>query len=86
MNADYVNWIDLSKKYTNIILVQDANDDDPERKKEQPLFEAVRLFGHLNNPLARENGTRVYILKGAKADINAILQQDINNEKKRWEQ
>jgi hypothetical protein len=86
MNADYVNWIDLSKKYTNIILVQDANDNDPERKKEQPLFESVRLFGHLNNPLARENGTRVYILNGATADINAILQQDINNEKKRWRQ
>lgn len=86
MNADYVNWIDLSKKYTNVILIQEANDDDPERKKEQPLFESVRLFGHLNNPLARENGTRVYILKGATADINAILQQEINAEKNRWRQ
>lgn len=84
MNADYVNWIDLNKKYTNVILVQDAGDDDPERKKEQPLFESVRLFGYLKKPLARENGTRVYILKGATADINSLLKADISDERNRW--
>jgi hypothetical protein len=84
MNADYVNWIDLNKKYTNVILVQEVGDDDPERKKEQPLFESVRLFGYLKNPLARENGTRVYILKGATADINSLLKADISDEQNRW--
>lgn len=84
MNADYVNWVDLSKKYTNIIIVQEASDDDPERKKEQPLFESVRLFGYLNNTLARENGAKVYILKGAKTDINTLLKADITDKRNRW--
>ncbi len=84
MNADYVNWIDLSKKYANVILVQEASDDDPERKKEQPLFESVRLFGYLKNPLARENNAKIYVLQGAKVDINKLLKADITDERNRW--
>ncbi|MFP9113379.1 ArnT family glycosyltransferase [Flavobacterium sp. RHBU_3] len=84
MNADYVNWIDLNKKYANVILVQEASDDDPEREKEKPLFESVTRYGKLNNPLARENGTSIYILKGAKVDIRPLLKADITDEKNRW--
>ena len=84
MNADYVNWIDLSKKYANVILVQEASDDDPERKKEQPLFESVRLFGYLKNPLARENNTKIYVLQGAKVTINTLLKADITDERNLW--
>lgn len=86
MNADYVNWIDLKINYKNIVLIQQSDDDDPERKKEQPLFDSVRLFGYLKNPLARENNAKVYVLKGAKVDINNLLKADIADERNRWRQ
>ncbi len=77
MNADYINWVPLDKPIRHVILVQEADDDDPGRQKELPLFESIKLVGENNNPLSRENGTKVYLLSGAKADINKIIEGDI---------
>lgn len=84
LHADYVNWIDLDKPIVNIILFQVASDDDKERKREKQLFESVSCVGEIKNPLARENGTRIYLLKNATTDINAILSAEISDESKRW--
>ena len=65
----------------NVILVQGPWDDDPERKREAALFESVSLIGEVKNEFARNKGTRVYLLKGAKKDINYILKQEIYNKK-----
>lgn len=82
LNADYINWYPLDKiTIENVVLVQESNDDDPERKREAALFESVELIGEIENEFAREKGTRVYLLKGAKQDINDILRQEIHNKK-----
>lgn len=77
MNADYINWIPLKKPIKNVILVQEASDDDPQRTKERPWFEKVNLAGANENPFSRESGTKIYLLQGAKVNINAIVEKDI---------
>jgi hypothetical protein len=81
-NADYINWIPLDKEIRNIILVQEANDDDPARTKEKPWFEKIELTGEINNPYAREEGTKIYLLQGAKININKIIEEEIRKRKK----
>ena len=78
MNADYINWYPLDKmKIINVILVKESSDLDKNREQEMPLFEKITLIGEVKNKYAREFGTRVYLLKGAKQSINDILQVEI---------
>lgn len=79
MNADYIYWYPLHElEVKHIILVKDSNDNDPERKREAEFFDEVKLMGYIRNPYAREKGTNVYFLKGARIDVNAVLQQEID--------
>jgi hypothetical protein len=80
-NADYINWIRLDKTIKNVIVVKEADDDDPARTREIPLFETVRLVGQNNHPYSREFGTKVFVLLGARADINKRIQDEINEKK-----
>lgn len=83
MNADYVDWFPpATKELSNIILVKDIYDNDPERKKEQPLFGSVKLWGKIDNPYAREKGTRIYLLQNAKVPIMHYFIEDIESVKK----
>lgn len=77
MNADYINWIPLNKPIKNVILVQEADDNDPGRTKEKPWFDIITMTGMNDNPYSREVGTKIYLLKGAKLNINSILAQEI---------
>jgi len=82
LSADYINWYPLDVyNIENVILVQEANDDDPDRKREAEFFETVTLIGEIENEFAREKGARVFLLKGAKTDINSILREEIINKK-----
>jgi len=85
MNADYLYWFDLGRPIVNIVLVQEAGDDDPGRKRERVFFESVERTGIVKNMFAREKGTAVYVLKKAKVDVNAILLSEIRKEKAFWE-
>jgi hypothetical protein len=79
-NADYINWYDLDHtEYKHIILVKYRLDDDPNREQERPLFEEVTVVGEMTDPYAREKGTRVYLLKGAKLSINQYFKKEIEN-------
>ena len=83
MNADYINWFKLDNQIRHVILVQQADDDDPERKKEQPYFESIERAGQITNPYAREKGTSIYVLKNARVDVNEILRKEITERKSR---
>jgi hypothetical protein len=78
MNADYINWFPLQNEIKNAILVQEITDTDKERNRERALFEQVSKGGEITNPFAREYGTSIYALEGARVSINAILQQEID--------
>ena len=80
-NADYINWIPLDKEIKNIILVKEVNDNDSTRTKEKPLFDTVLLVGKNDNPYSREQGTKIFLLQGAKTGINKILAKEIEKRK-----
>jgi len=83
MNADYIFWYPLDDfEIENVILVQVSTDDDPERTREQAFFDEISLIGKIKNPYAREVGTSVYLLKGAKVSINNILREEIESRRK----
>ncbi|RZL39663.1 MAG: glycosyltransferase family 39 protein [Pedobacter sp.] len=80
-NADYLYWFKMDKPIKDLILIREANEEDPERKKEQPFFEKITKIGELRNPYAREKGTTVFLLEGAKIDVNSRLKSEIEEEK-----
>lgn len=76
-SADYMTWMRLDRPVKHVILVVEADDDDPERKVEQPLFERIEQIGYIQNKMAREYGTKVYLLENAKVDINKRLRSEL---------
>jgi hypothetical protein len=66
-------------------LIKYRFDTDKNRERERPLFEKIIFIGEIEDPYAREKGTRVYLLKNAKQSINAILKKEVNSKKKEQE-
>ena len=81
-NADYINWIPLHKEIKNVILVQEAGDDDSARTREKPWFNTIELVGENDNPYSREEGTKIYLLRGAKININKLIEKEIEERKR----
>jgi hypothetical protein len=79
MNADYLYWFDLGEPIKNLILVR--IDDEPITERELSFFEEYRELGRITHPLSLEKGTTVHLLRGTKVDLNAILEEEIAEEK-----
>ena len=78
-SADYINWIPFDKKITDVVLVKETcYDDDRDRKKEILVFDTVYLAAQRINRYAREDTISIYVLKGAKVDVNEIIKDDID--------
>ena len=80
-DADYVNWLQLNKKITDVILVKESGEEDPGRTTEIPLFDTVYLAGKRINKFAREKEISIYVLRGAKVDINKRIKDEADREK-----
>ncbi len=83
MSADYLYWFDLEENVDNLILVWEWEEQITDR--ELNFFEEYQEIGKITHPLAREKGTTVHFLRGAKADINSILRGEVAEKKKVWE-
>lgn len=83
-NADYINWFRLDQPYRNVILVKEKEDRDPARERERPYFDTVYLAARRINAYAREDSIAIYVLKGAKTDINARIRSEADRKKKEW--
>ena len=81
LNADYINWLPLNMKIKNVILVKEGDDEDKERKTEIPLFDTVYLATKRINKYAREPEIAIYVLKGAKIDINKRIKEEMERKK-----
>ena len=80
-NADYINWINLDKKIKNVIRVKEAEEAERDLQKFMPLFEVAKITGHVENHDAREFGTSILLLQGAKTDVNKIIAKEIEERK-----
>ncbi|REC63097.1 glycosyl transferase [Chryseobacterium pennae] len=80
-NADYINWMDLSKKYKNLIRVKDTPEN--ELQKTGAFFNYSILADSVTNPYAREKGTVIFSFEDAKIDIRRRLQNEIDEVKSR---
>nr|WP_315418204.1 glycosyltransferase family 39 protein [uncultured Pedobacter sp.] len=80
-NADYLYWFNMDKPVKDLILIEWAGDEDPQRKREQPLFDKITKIGELKNPYAREKGAAVFLLEGAKKEVTGIIKSEIEEEK-----
>ena len=81
-NADYINWFDLTRKYTSLIRVKSFESEGDELKKTSPFFDTSFIAGSITNSFAREFGTTIFVFEKAKIDINARIKKEIDNEKK----
>lgn len=83
-NADYINWIDVNKKYKNVIRVKEASEAGKELKESGSFFEVSKLIDSITNPYARERGTAIFSLQGAKVNINKRIQDEIIEVQNDW--
>ena len=82
-NADYIHWIPLDKKIENAVIVIDAcYYTEQERQKETLFFDTVYLAAQRINPYAREDTISIYVLEGAKTDVNKIIRADVEERKR----
>ncbi len=79
-NADYLNWFNLNRKITNMIVIKESG--EPINEEAKQIFESIAAVGQIKNFFAREYGATVYVLKNAKADVNKIIQREIAKRKK----
>ncbi|WP_157807190.1 glycosyltransferase family 39 protein [Hymenobacter chitinivorans] len=78
-NADYVYWFPPLEGLQTVMLVT----EDPLEADDAIHFKAATLVGRVQNPLAREKGTAVYLLRGPDAAIIQEVRQQIRDEQRR---
>ena len=82
-HADYINWLPLDKKIETGVLVKETYyDRDKDQQRESLLFDTIYLAAQRINQYAREDTISIYVLKGAKEDVNKIIKEDVDKRKK----
>lgn len=81
-NADYLNWFPLQDTIKHVIQVKEAKDVDREEADQQNNFDAVKRFGKIETPFAREKGTVILILNHPKINLNQLIIKEIAEEHK----
>jgi len=80
-NADYLYWFKIDKPIKDLIMITGWHDEDPQRKREQPYFSRITKIGEIKTPYVRERGAGVFLLEGAKIEVNSIIKSEIEEEK-----
>lgn len=76
-SADYINWFNLDRQYTNLIRVKNYKDRDDELKVSSPYFHTSLVADSITNQYAREYGTTIFVFTGAKIDIRKRIINEI---------
>ncbi len=69
-NTDYIFWLPRMVKIKNVLLVGNKPSNEI-----LALFKNCNLFGVVENEYARENGTGIYLLTGAKDEFTSLFYQ-----------
>jgi hypothetical protein len=76
-STDYLFWIPTEGTITNILLVGNAPSETI-----QKLFEHFSKVAEVENPYARERGTSIFLLLGAKKEFSEIFKNEMKRRKK----
>ncbi|RLD84103.1 MAG: glycosyl transferase [Bacteroidetes bacterium] len=80
-SADYINWFDLDRKYSNLIRVKNYKEKDNELKETSPYFNTSVVADSITNKYAREFKTMIFTFTGANIDINKRIKNEITEVK-----
>jgi len=80
-NADYIDWFDLDRKYTNLIRIKDYEEKEDEFKKTSPYFDTAVVADSITNRYAREFKAMIFVFTGAKIDVNERIKNEIKEVK-----
>ena len=80
-NADYNDWLPLDMNIRDVILIKEEDDEDKARKTEIPLFDSVYLADKRINKFAREQEISIYVLRGAKVNVNQRIREEMERKK-----
>jgi len=75
-STDYLFWIPENRKIKNVLLVGDAPDQNV-----QKMFDHFSKVGEVENPDAREKGTSIFLLTGAKDGFSDFFQNELKRRK-----
>ncbi len=67
-NTDYIYWLPDLERIDNVLLVGDQPDQEVIN-----MFREVRIVGTVSDEFAREKGTRVFLLLGAKPGFTELF-------------
>ncbi len=70
-NADYIFWFPPLERIRYVMLVDDEEPDERARENSERIIK----IGQVENPLAREYGTGVYLMEGISKELPARLHQ-----------
>lgn len=67
-NADYIYWLSRFQRIDNVLLVGDRPGQDV-----IDMFREIRIVGAVDDEFAREKGTMVFLMSGAKPDFTEFF-------------
>lgn len=73
-NTDYDKWANLDRQINTVIRIKTARNLSSTR--DLMLFNKITTVGKLENPFARESGTRLILLEQPKIDLAALLREE----------
>lgn len=73
-NTDYDKWINLDDEIKTVIRIKDAKNLNNTR--DLSLFNNIAEVAKIDNPFAREKGTRIIILSNPKIDLAKLLREE----------
>lgn len=77
--ADYRDWFDLDKKYTNLIRIKNGWEIEDEWKQTSPYFETAVITDSITNPYSRERGTAIFVFENANISINNAIKDELKH-------
>ncbi len=77
-DADYVNWFDLNKQYTNLIRIKNRKERENELTETSPYFNYTFISDSVTNKYAREFGTTIFVFQNSKVNINKRIKAELD--------
>lgn len=75
-HGDYGVWLDTETPYRHLLRIKSAEGREEELNETAPHFQTAQKVDSLENPLAREYLTTIFVFREAKYPFNAFLKEE----------